>query len=161
MKRFPILFLGIAALALAAACGPDGDDDDDNASNNTVSGLIALPADATGACGMIAIDDDFDPSNGPAQRTNGSFLWGFQLLSGSSVTFSYDDVADGSYYIWAYVDADISDSDPAGDCEIAGAPTPGDHFGFFDTGLSIPPAPNVEVPHAAGTSYDFALYELP
>ncbi len=156
--------LSLGALVATTACG--GDDGDPNTGGaasveSLVSGSVTLPADASGTCAMIALDDDASGSNSVARRADGSYLASFEMISGSSIGFSFGDAPVGSYYLWAYIDVDSSASDPTGDCEITGAPTSGDHFGYYDTGLSEPSSANVRVPHAEGSSFDFQLGVVP
>jgi hypothetical protein len=147
----------------APGAGADGGGAEGGGSSgpSTVAGTITLPADATGRCAMIAIDDDATPENGTARRPDGSYLATFQLVSGKSVAFSFDRIPGGAYYLWAYVDVDASASSPPGNCEIDGAPTSGDQFAYYGgAGMSRPSAPNVAVPPAA-SAYDFALSAIP
>ena len=127
----------------------------------TIAGTVTLPADATGRCAMIAIDDNTSGSDSSARRPDGSYLLVHQKVTGKSIAFSIERVPNGTYYLWAYVDVDSSSSSPAGDCEIKGAPNRGDHLGYFDTELSPPATPNVTVPHRGTARFDFRLGAFP
>ena len=109
---------------------------------------------------MVALDDDTTGSNGTARRGDGSYLLSYQLVAGPSVTFSFESVPAGEYFLWAFVDADSSASKPPQDCEIQGPPNSGDHLGYFGTGISEPATPNVRVPGSA-SAYDFELGVFP
>lgn len=156
------------ACAMVAAstlgCGSDSDGGGSGGpayTDTTVAGTVTLPSDASGTCAMVAVDDDTSGSNASARRPDGSYLLSYHHVSGQTLSFSFDSVPTGSYFIWAYVDADMSASDPSGNCEVSGAPTSGDHFGYYDTGVREPTAPNVTVPHADGQTFDFALGMVP
>jgi hypothetical protein len=109
---------------------------------------------------MVALDDDTTGSNGSARRDDGSYLLAYQVVAGRSVTFSFETVPAGEYFLWAFVDTDSSASSPPGDCEMQGGPNSGDHLGYFGTGLSAPGKPNVVVPGSAA-AYDFELGVFP
>jgi hypothetical protein len=160
-----LVLLGAACSSEASAPGTGADgggaDGGGTSGASTVAGTITLPADATGRCAMIALDDDATPENGTARRPDGSYLATFQLVTGKSVAFSFDRIPGGAYYLWAYVDVDASASAPPANCEIDGAPTSGDHFAYYGgAGMSQPGAPNVAVPGPA-SAYDFALGAIP
>lgn len=127
----------------------------------TVAGTITLPADATGRCLMVALDNDTTGSNGVARRTDGGEALSYQMVTGASAAFSLDRVPAGTYFLWGYVDVDRSVSNPPASCELTGGPNRGDHLGYFATGLIPPGAPNVTVPHAAAARFDFALGVFP
>src|SRR3970040_1421686 len=97
-------WLSACALAISACGGGAGGADPGGGMTmeSIVSGSVTLPADANGTCGMIALDEDTSGSNSVAQRADGSYLVSFQTVSGSSASFSFDDVPGGSYYLWAY-----------------------------------------------------------
>jgi hypothetical protein len=84
----------------------------------------------------------------------------YPLVAGRTVTFSFEDVPAGAYFLWAYVDMDSSASRPPADCEIRGAPNKGDHLGYYGTGVSPPGSPNVRVP-GTGSTYDVQLGVIP
>jgi hypothetical protein len=158
-SMLPLTLLAVPSL-LACGCG-GGNDDDGAPAESVVVGSVSLPEDGGGSCAVIALDDDASGSNSVARRADGGYLVSFRVISGQSASFSFDDVPARSYYLWAFVDIDSSDSDPSGSCEITGAPTPGDHFGYYDTGLSPPSGPRVSIPHAEGLTFDFDLAVLP
>jgi len=168
--RFGVWFM--AALgALALSCGSDaapasvvdsgGADADVGTTGTSVAGTVTLPAAITGRCVMIAIDDDTTGSNGSARRADGSYLLTYMVVTGTSVSFSFDRVPAGSYFLWAFVDADASSSKPPSDCEITGGPGSGDHLGYYGTGLTPPAGANVSVPAAGGAKFDFKLGVFP
>jgi hypothetical protein len=130
------------------------------ATGATVTGTVTLASPVTNRCLMVAIDTDTSGSNLFARRTDGSYLVSYQKVSSATASFSIERVPSGTYYLWAYLDADSSSSSPAGNCEIMGAPTSGDQFGYYNSGLMEPPAPNVQ--STSGTStFDFQLGVIP
>lgn len=77
----------------------------------------------------------------------------------------------GAFMLIATACGGEGDSDPAGggttmESLVSGPitlaePTPGDQFGYYDTGLSEPSTANVRVPHTQGSSFDFQLGMIP
>ena len=165
----PVAFVAVLGLLGASCGGGDGEGgavdlggDGGGASGDTaVTGTISLPSDATNRCAMVALDFDTTGSNGVAEGAQGSELALFPLVAGTTVEFAFDAVPAGTYFLWGYVDADASASDPQGNCEIQAGPNGGDHLGYFDTGLGRPGSANVQVPHARGMTFDFQLGVLP
>jgi len=159
--------VGLLLVCVSAACGGgsggggSGPTDGGSSSEGSVEGTIALPADVTDVCAMIALDTDTTGSNGVALRDDGSPIAIRPLASGGSLDFELSDVPAGSYFLWGYVDTDASVSSPPDDCEIAGGPATGDFLGWYDGGLAEPAVANVEVPHAADAVFDFPLGVFP
>jgi hypothetical protein len=155
------MWASVATGLLAFGCGGSDGSNTAGGTDVTVVGTITLPADATGTCAMVAVDDDTTGANSSARRTDGSYLLSYELVSSTTLTFAFDQVPTGNYYVWGFVDTDGSSSDPNGDCEMMGGPASGDHFGYYPTGLLEPSAPNVTVPHADGLTYEFTLGVFP
>ena len=113
-----------------------------------------LPMTVTDRCVLIAVDNDNTGQNGaPVSET--------RAITGSSFTFSYASVAAGSYFVWAFVDANSSGSSPATGCAFTDGPDVGDLLGYNGGAAGGPPGgANVTVPHADGESYDIDLAVL-
>ena len=164
---------GIASLLAAlAGCGggdgsgaggPSGSTQADGGGSTTgakVAGTVSLPVAVTARCAMVALDNDTSGSNGAAPGANGRELIEVHSVTGTTVSFAFDAVPAGNYFLWGYVDADGSVSAPP-QCDITGGPNTGDHLGYYATGLAEPGAPNVGVPHADGVTFDFQIGVFP
>jgi hypothetical protein len=98
----------------------------------TVSGtLTGLPAGAVGRQYWVVIDNDFDGGNNVLYSTTGT-------CSSTSQSYTIDNVAAGTYYVYAVVYV-VGSGD--------GPPQDGDYVGIYGGSLSggLPPSANVTV----------------
>jgi hypothetical protein len=150
----------VSALATNLGCSDDGgggdgdgDGDGDFSGDEVAMGTITLPADATGACYLVGLDNDSTGASGLVSHAVGE-------VSGDTIDFSLT-AAPGDYYIWVIVDLDESAS-TMGSCATAdvGPPNSGDYFGYYGTGLGEPSSGNVTLPADGGT-FDITLGTFP
>ena len=143
MRQITLLLL-IAAFSLAGCS--------DNSTNSptrpaSVSGVLTLPADASGEYMYVIIDDDAVAGNGHVLKYTRS------CGSGSYVSYSFEEVPAGTYYIQAAVYAATS---------AANDPGSGDFRGYYGgTGLTAPDEANAVVPSTGSVTFNFSLTVIP
>lgn len=112
-----------------------------------VAGVLSLPNSAEGKNYIVAIDNDLDGDNGFAYSTIGV------CGSGTQVDYSINDVAVGTYYIYAVVCV-------VTDCSQG--PQSGDYLGFYNGTASNPPTnANANVSSSGTVTFDITLYIIP
>lgn len=142
--RFVTLLLLIGTISLAG-CG-------DNSTNSvtppaSVSGVLTLPADATGEYMYVIIDNDAVASNGHVKKITKS------CGPGTYVSYSFDEVPAGTYYVQAAVYTTNS---------AAHDPSTGDYRGYYGgTGLIAPAEANAVVPNTGSATFNFTLNVIP
>lgn len=117
----------------------------------TVSGVITLPASATGTCYAVVLSASLQLAN---LMNNAVAVVTGQTDGSTSIAYTLPDVAPGQYYLYAGVDNDASSASPPGCTFGNGTPTHGDFVGFYGGG--IPSSPNVTV-NAGVNTFDFSL----
>lgn len=97
----------------------------------TITGNLILPAAQNGDMWWIGVDDDLNPLNG--LKANAEGLCG----ASTNVPYTINNVPAGTYYVYAWIDANGSQMDG---CDV------GDYFGVYGaTYPNFPGAPNVTV----------------
>ncbi len=110
--------------------------------NATVIGTLFLPAEANGKEYVVIVDNDTDGDNGWIAATVGT------CGSGTTVSYSINDVPAGTYYVYAVVRI-VSDHDSSA--------LPGDYIGFYGTGSDPPAQANAVVPSSGTVILDITL----
>ena len=139
-----------AALAICAgflaipACGGDStpSPSEPQTQRATVTGTLSLPASAAGKQFGVLIDTDIDADNGYVAIYEGT------CGSGTSVSYTLQNVAAGQYYIYAAVGA-ASDLDDG--------PVGGDFLGIYGTNSAFPSQPNAVVPSTGTATFNISM----
>ena len=127
-----------------------GCSDDDNPVNNsaTVKGTLTIPAPAQGKLFAVIIDDNiFDPGDGY------KYLDSSRCGSGTSVTYSFSNIAAGTYYIYSAVFINGNWSQ---------GPQSGDYIGIYGGTLNNQPnSANATVPSSGTATFNMNLEVMP
>lgn len=107
----------------------------------TVTGMLALPAEANGREYIVIVDTDTDGDNGFVASTIDT------CGTGLTADYSINAVPAGTYYVYACVFV-VSETAP---------PQDGDYIGFYGTGLDPPDLPNAVVPPTGIVTFDITL----
>ena len=113
----------------------------------TISGVLNLPAAASGKTWVVMIDNDMDGDNGSTAMSFGV------CGSGTTVSYQIQNIPAGTYYIYSVVFV-VSDGE--------GAPVAGDYIGIYggDFPFDIPTQPNATV-NASHKEFDIDLVVMP
>jgi hypothetical protein len=144
------LFAIILSILMISIIGGCSDDDKDNKvvtpveTTANIEGTLFLPAVQIGNTFVVLVDTDTNGGNGEIKSVTGT------CGNSTSVSYQIDSIPSGTYYLYAAVYV-VSSS---------GEPTTGDYLGYYDTGLTEPPAPNAVVPDSGTVTYNISLTEL-
>jgi len=110
----------------------------------SVTGTLQLPGEASGKKWGVLIDDDLNGDNGFIRADSGT------CGSGTTVKYTIDDVAAGTYYIYAVVFV-ASDGRKG--------PQGGDYLGIYGGSFpdDVPGAPNAVVPSSGTATFNINL----
>ncbi len=142
-----IILLAPVLMLLYQGCGKDDSPVNGGNGSTTVNGTLTLPAAADGKSLFVAIDYDRNGDNG--------FKYSVSGTCGTETTESYsiNNVAAGSYYIYAVVFVVGNTSQ---------GPQSGDYLGFYGGTISNPPSsPNASVPSSGTVTFDINLEVMP
>lgn len=141
----------LAVTMMTALLGCGGSDE------KTVSGTVSLGVEVTDKCVLVALDDDVTGANGAAGG-NRTALWQEMPVTGSSFSYTFSEPPEGTYFVWAFLDMNGNAADPSAGCAFGDGPDDGDLMGVFGATGGLPSAPNVEVPHEEGATFDFTQF---
>jgi N-acetylneuraminic acid mutarotase len=140
-KNRLVLYLSLLAISIMIlSCGEKSPT---KPSKTTVSGTLILPQEAEGKEYWVIIDNDSNGDNGYVALTFGT------CGPGTTLHYSIDNVASGTYYIYAGVRVLSAQNNP---------PQNGDYLGFYGGTLMNPPdAANAVVPSSGTATFDINL----
>jgi len=95
LRVLGVLIFTVLLAVFLTACGGGGN----SVTNHTVSGTVTLPAlvSVTNRQWYVAVDNDLDGSNGMIAETKG-------VVTGSTFSYSINNVPSGDYYVYGEVD---------------------------------------------------------
>lgn len=134
--------LALILLFLYQGCDSSTEPDPDPTPNNTVKGTLTLPATANTKEWVVLIDTDRDGEEYVA------YVLG-NCGSGTTVNYSFSNIAAGTYYIYAMVRILSASGTP---------PENGDYVGIYGGTESNPPSnPNAVIPLEGTVDFDITL----
>ncbi len=95
LRVLGVLIFTVLLAVFLTACGGGGN----SVTNHTVSGTVTLPASVsvTNRQWYVAVDNDHDGGNGMVAETEG-------VVTGSTFSYSINNVPSGDYYVYGEVD---------------------------------------------------------
>lgn len=112
----------------------------------TVSGTVTIPSSVTNRAWAVLIDSDKDDTNGHIATDGG-------LVTGTSFSYSFSDIAPGNYFVYAVVWTTSDDGSTP--------PDTGDYYGIYNpSGSGSPATANVTVASDANTTCNFNVAVL-
>ncbi len=149
-KLFYLFFLITFTLFLSflyQGCSKDDNPVDGGTGSATVKGTLTIPAAAPGKTVYVIIDNDMNGDNGYKYAATGT------CDANTSGTYTLNDIAAGTYYIYAVVFVVGNTSS---------GPQSGDYYGIYGGTMNNPPSnPNATVPSSGTVTFDIDLEEMP
>ncbi|HKI79294.1 MAG TPA: hypothetical protein VKA26_12190 [Ignavibacteriaceae bacterium] len=140
---FLFIILAFSFAFLYQGCGNDDNPVSGGVGSTTVTGTLTIPAAAPGKTVIVIIDSDRDGDNGFLYSATGT------VGSGTSGTYTFNNIANGTYYIYAVVFI-------VGNTNTG--PQSGDYLGFYGGTINNPPnSANATVPSSGSVTFNINL----
>lgn len=145
LSFFIILTFFLASLY--QGCSKDDNPVNDTSGSATVKGTLTIPSPAPGKTVYIIIDNDMNGDNGFKYSATG------QCDANTSGTYTLNNIASGTYYIYAVVFVVGNTSS---------GPQSGDYYGIYGGTMNSPPnSPNATVPSSGTVTFNINLEVMP
>lgn len=142
-----LIILTLFLVSLDQGCSKDDNPVDNTSGSATVKGTLTFPAPAPGKFGAVLIDNDTNGDNGYKYAAGGT------CGSGTTQTYTFNDIPTGTYYIYAVVFV-VGDTTQG--------PQSGDYYGIYGGTMNNPPnSPNASVPSSGTATFNFTLGVMP